>query len=102
MPKRLRRKAAIPRGEHAHGRVRKTANGGLQHAVLGVLGGRGCDEYEWRVARRQLDVGGGRLPHERPDDVHMLGPLARILELGIGGDQSEPLAYAAVDVAECR
>ena len=77
---------------------------------LGVLGGGGGDQHEWvleptalarrRLAAGQLDVVGGRLPHERPDDVHVLRPGARVLELGEGGDERELAADAAVDVVE--
>ena len=74
---RARGQAPVPGGEHAHGRVGEPAQRGVQQPVLGVLGGGGRDEHERLVAGRQLDVGGRRLPHERPDDVHVRRASAR-------------------------
>ena len=44
--------AAVPGGEHAHGRVGEPSQRGREHPVRGVLRGRGGDEHERLIARR--------------------------------------------------
>ena len=66
---RPRGQPAVPGGEHPDGGVGEPREGGPEQAMLGVLGGRGGDQHERRASslRRfgQLDVLGGRLPHQR-------------------------------------
>ncbi len=54
-----------------------------------VLRGRGRHEHERRIARRQLDVRGRGLPHQRADHVRVRRPRARVLELGERGDERQ-------------
>ncbi len=79
---RARRQAPVAGGEHAHRRVGEPAKRGAEQPVLGVLGGRRRDQHERRVAPAAARPRrAGRLPHQRPDDVHVCGPRARVLEL---------------------
>ena len=92
-------------GEDAHWCVGEAAQGGAQHGVLGVLGGGGGDEHERVLTWRQLNVFGGGLPHERPDDMRVGSPLvcaARVLELREGGYERELAADAPVYMGERR
>ena len=70
----------------------------MQHPVLRVLGGGGGDEHERLRSGGNFDVLGRRLPHERPDDVDVCGPLAWILELRKAGDERKVAADPAVNV----
>ncbi|HTA15532.1 MAG TPA: hypothetical protein VK781_11815 [Solirubrobacteraceae bacterium] len=97
-----RGQAPVPGGEHAHGRVGEPPQGGVEQAMIGILGGGRCDQHKRRIARRQVHCLGGRLPHERSDHVHMGGPGTRILELGERGDERELATGPAVDVVQRR
>ena len=99
---RTRGETTVPGCEHAHRDIGKTAQSGVQQPVVGVLGGGGSHEDERSIAGWEGDILGGRLPHERSDDVEVGGPCARVLELRECGDERELSAGAAVDVGERR
>ena len=77
-------------GEHPHRLAGEPLERGAQHALLGVLGGRGSHQHQRVVAGRQLDVLVRRLPQQRPGDARPRHRLpARVLELRERGHERQ-------------
>ena len=81
--------AAVVGGDHAHRRPRQPGERRAQHAVLGVLRGRGRHEHDRAVSRRRRDALARRLPEQRADDAQPRLPAPRVLELRQRGDERQ-------------
>ena len=87
---RLAQRPAVPGGEHAHRRVGEPAQRRAQQPVRRVLRGRGRHQHQRIVAGGQRDVGGRRLPQQRPHGVRGgQGDRARVLERREGRHQRQ-------------
>jgi hypothetical protein len=93
---------AVGRRHHPHRLIGERRQRRPNEVVLGVMGGAGGDEDEGALARRQLDLRVRHLEGHRPGHLDPGRPLARVLKLGVGGDQRQVGADAAVEALDRR